>query len=97
MSRLKKCLSAIYLNLRIIDSYDIRRYLAIVFMTLGSVVMSIMLACIIYLLSNYAAYLFSIAVGLLILMGLIQTGFVALIAKREVEISKDRIKINDRE
>tara|TARA_B100001146_G_C16120882_1_gene407968 strand:+ start:551 stop:721 length:171 start_codon:yes stop_codon:yes gene_type:complete len=56
-----------------------------------------MLACIIYLLSNYAAYLFSIAVGLLILMGLIQTGFVALIAKREVEISKDRIKINDRE
>ena len=90
-----KCLSAVYQNLRIIDSYDIRRYLAIVFMTLGSVVLSIMLACIIYLLSNFAGYLFTIAIGLLILIGLIQTGFVALLAKREIEISKEKVIIKD--
>ena len=56
-----------------------------------------MLAWIVYLLSAQAVYLFWIAVGLLILIGLMQSGFVALLAKRSIVVSKDKIEIVDKD
>lgn len=58
--------------------------------------MTTLLAWIIFLLNGHAAFLFWIAVGLLILIGLMQTGFVALLAKRSLVITKDKIEITDK-
>ena len=87
----------IYTNLKITDSFDIRRYFAILFMAGGAIAMTGMLAWIVYLLSAQAVYLFWIAVGLLILIGLMQSGFVALLAKRSIVVSKDKIEIVDKD
>lgn len=77
------------------DSYDVRRYLAIMFMAGGAMAMTVLVGAIIYLLSANAVYLFWIAVGLLVLIGLMQTGFVALLAKRSVVITKEGIDLRD--
>ena len=81
--------------LMITDSYDIRRYLAILFSAGGAISMTLLLAWIIFLLSGVAHALLTIAIGLLILIGLMQTGFVALLVKRSVVIAKDRFELKD--
>ena len=86
---------AIFEILMATDSYDIRRYLAILFSAGGSIVLTIMLGVMIYLLSANAAYLFWISMGLLILIGLHQTGFISLLVKRSIVISKDEIRVSD--
>lgn len=80
-------------GLKATDSYDIRRYLAIFFMAGGSMAMTLMLGYIITQLTPLS--LFWVAMGCLLLIGLMQTGFVALIAKREVEITKDKVIVRD--
>ena len=55
-----------------------------------------LLAWIVYLLATSAAFLFWIAVGLMVLIGLMQTGFVGLLVKREISLSKEEIKIIDK-
>ena len=79
------------------DSYDIRRYLAILFSAGGSIIFTIMLAVLILLLSANAGFLFWIAMGLLILIGFHQTGFISLLVKRSIILSKDEIQIVDRQ
>ena len=39
--------------------------------------------------------LFWVAMGCLVLIGLMQTGFVALVAKREVEITDKKVVVRD--
>lgn len=77
------------------DSYDIRRYLAILFSAGGSITLTIMLGVMVWLLSAQAAYLFWISIGLLVLVGLHQTGFISLLVKRSIIVSKDEIQIVD--
>ena len=77
------------------DSYDIRRYLAILFSAAGCAVLTVMLGWIVFLLAANAAYLFWIAIGLLVLIGLMQTGFVSLLVKRAIVLNKDSIELKD--
>ena len=49
------------------------------------------------MLSGYAVYLFWMGIAAMILIGLQQTGFIALVAKRSILISRDEISINDSE
>jgi hypothetical protein len=79
------------------DSYDIRRYLAIFFSAGGSISMTALLAWTIIILQAKAAFIFWIAIGLLILIGLHQTGFISLLVKRSIIISKDEIQMIDRQ
>lgn len=79
------------------DSYDIRRYLAILFSAGGSITLTAMLGVLIWLLAAQTAYLFWISIGLLVLVGLHQTGFISLLVKRSIIISKDEVQIVDRQ
>lgn len=78
------------------DSYDIRRYLAILFSAGAAITLTGMLAWTIFLLSNSPGFIFWIAVGLLILVGLMQTGFISLLVQRDILISKDKIVLKDK-
>lgn len=93
----REALTSIATYLKATDSYDVRRYLAIFFMAGGSMVMTLLVAIIIFFLQTYAVYLFWIAIALIILIGLQQTGFIGLIVKRSISISKENISINDGE
>lgn len=79
--------------LKTTDSYDIRRYLAILLSAGGSIAMTLILVWVIPALS--AGHLFWIACGLLILIGIQQTGILALLVKREIKVTKDGVVIND--
>lgn len=94
---LKELLRAIDKSLRTTDSYDVRRYLAIFFIAGGSMAMTAMVFYIIPMLAGNAGLLFWIAIAAMILIGLQQTGFIALIAKRSITISRDKISVNDEE
>lgn len=79
------------------DSYDVRRYLAIIFSAGGSITLTALLTWIIILLQGNAGFLFWIALGLLVLIGLHQTGFISLLVKRSIIVSKNEVQIVDRQ
>ena len=81
------------------DSYDVRRYLAIFFMAGGSMSFTLLLGWCIFLLSAHAGFIFWIAIGCLIVILLMQTGFVALLAKRSITINhkEGTIEVRDNE
>lgn len=56
---------------------------------------TVLLGWLIFLLSAHATYLFWIAMGSMILIGLMQTGFVGLLVKRTIVVAKDKIEIKD--
>lgn len=63
----------------------------------GSMSMTGITIWLIWLLQGNPFYLFSIAMGALILIGLQQTGFVAILAKRSITLNKENIIIQDKE
>lgn len=82
--------------LKVTDSFDLRRYLAILFMAGGSIAFTLILVVLISGLWGYAAFLFWIAIGSMIIILVTQTGFIALIAKREVMIDKSgKVTVRD--
>ncbi len=94
---LRELLTLLSKALRATDSYDVRRYLAILFIAGGSIAMTGMVFVIIPMIAGNAGLLFWIAIAAMILIGLQQTGFIALIAKRSISISRDKITVNDEE
>lgn len=89
--------SNLFFYLMATDSYDVRRYLAILFSAGGSMSMTLLLGWCIALLSAHAGFIFWISIGLLILIGLMQTGLISLLVKRSVLLSKDKIELVDNE
>ena len=94
---LKDSTKTLIRGLQIIDSYDVRRYLAIAFAAGGSIACTTLLGWVIFLLSTNAAYLFWIAIGLLLLIAVQQSGFLSLLIKRSILVSKDKVEIIDRD
>lgn len=81
--------------LKATDSYDVRRYLAIFAMAGGAISFTGLLAWLIFLLQAHPGFLFWIALGCLAMIALMQTGFVALLAKRSIIITKEGLTVND--
>lgn len=91
-----KMLNSIKTLLQATDSYDIRRYMAIMFTAGGSIACTVLLYLVITMLSANAVALTWIAIGLLALIAVQQTGFIGLLIKREILLTKEKLAINDK-